>query len=386
MNERMRRLWSATEAKVIGHGGIGIVAEATKQSRTTISRAIKELEGSHQIDTGRIRKLGGGRKKTVAQHPEVEKELNKLIEPAVRGEPDSPLLWTSKSLRNLSTELKKRGYGVSHQLVGKILESKGFSLQANKKTDEGKGHPDRDAQFQYIHDQVVSFQKDNQPIISVDTKKKELVGNFKNPGREWKPKGKAEAVNVYDFPERSKGKAIPYGVYDLTQDKGWVSVGVDHDTAEFALQTIRTWWNKMGKPTYGDAKKLLITADGGGSNGSRVRLWKKQLQEFANETGMEIFVCHFPPGTSKWNKIEHRLFSFITQNWRGKPLITHEVVVNLIASTKTTTGLKVHCNLDLNSYEKGIKVSDKEFAQINLTKADFHGNWNYTIAPNNTPK
>jgi len=386
MNERFRRLWSAVEAKVIGHGGIGLVSKATGQSRTTISNGIKELDTTDKIDIEGVRKSGGGRKKIVDKTPEVEAELLQLIEPTVRGEPESPILWTIKSLRNISKELGKRGYNISRNRVAELLKKNDFSLQANRKTDEGKSHPDRDAQFQYIHDKVIEFQLANQPVISVDTKKKELVGNFKNQGREWKRKGEADRVKVYDFPSDAEGKAIPYGVYDITQNVGWVSVGTNHDTAEFAVETIRKWWYKMGNLVYKNAKQLLITADGGGSNGSRVRLWKKEIQDFANESGLEISICHYPPGTSKWNKIEHRLFSFITQNWRGKPLITYEVVVNLIGATKTTKGLKVDCKLDHTEYEKGRKVSDKEFNKINLIKDNFHGEWNYKIVPETATK
>jgi len=386
MNERFRRLWSAAEAKVIGHGGIGLVSQATGQSRTTIASGIKELEAADKIAMKGVRKSGGGRQKIVAKTPAVEAELLQLIEPTVRGEPESPILWTTKSLRTLSAELGTRGYRISRNRVAELLKQNDFSLQANRKTDEGKSHPDRDAQFQYIHDKVIEFQSVNQPIISVDTKKKELVGNFKNQGRQWKRNGEADRVKVHDFPSDAEGKAIPYGIYDMTQNVGWVSVGTNHDTAEFAVETIRKWWYKMGTRGYNTANQLLITADCGGSNGSKVRLWKKEIQDFANESGLKISICHYPPGTSKWNKIEHRLFSFITQNWRGKPLITYEVIVNLIGATKTTTGLKVACELDDTEYEKGRKVSDKEFNKINLIKENFHGEWNYKIVPDITIK
>ena len=346
MNERFRRLWSAAEAKVIGHGGIGLVSQATGQSRTTIASGIKELEAADKIAMKGVRKSGGGRQKIVDKTPAVEAELLQLIEPTVRGEPESPILWTTKSLRTISAELGTRGYRISRNRVAELLKQNDFSLQANRKTDEGKSHPDRDAQFQYIHDKVIEFQSVNQPIISVDTKKKELVGNFKNQGRQWKRNGEADRVKVHDFPSDAEGKAIPYGIYDMTQNAGWVSVGTNHDTAEFAVETIRKWWYKMGTRVYNTANQLLITADCGGSNGSKVRLWKKKIQDFATESGLEISICHYPPGTSKWNKIEHRLFSFITQNWRGKPLITYEVIVNLIGATKTTTGLKVACEVD----------------------------------------
>ena len=386
MNERFRRLWSAAEAKVIGHGGIGLVSKATGQSRTTISSGIKELEAEDKPDIKGVRKPGGGRQKIIDKTPAVEAELLKLIEPTVRGEPESPILWTIKSLRTLSAELGKRGFSISRNRVAELLKKNNFSLQANRKTDEGKSHSDRNAQFQYIHDKVIEFQSANQPVISVDTKKKQLVGNFKNQGRQWQRKGEADRVKVYDFPSDAAGKAIPYGIYDMTQNVGWVSVGTNHDTAEFAVETIRKWWYKMGNRRYKNAKQLLITADCGGSNGSRVRLWKKEIQDFASESGLEILICHYPPGTSKWNKIEHRLFSFITQNWRGKPLISYEVIVNLIGATKTTTGLKVDCELDDTKYEKGRKVSDKEFNKINLIKDDFHGEWNYKIVPDTAMK
>ncbi len=382
MDERLRRLWSAAEASALGHGGIRCVAEVTGLSPTTISKGIKELAVTTPLAHKRVRKPGGGRRKIVAQLPAVENELLQLIEPTVRGEPDSPLLWTTKSLRHLADELTARGYPLSRNRVAELLKKHDFSLQANRKTDEGRSHPDRDAQFQYIHDQVVAFQAAQQPVISVDTKKKELVGNFKNAGREWKRQGTAEQVKVYDFPSDAEGKAIPYGVYDLRQNAGWVSVGTNHDTAEFAVETIRKWWYQMGRQVYPQAHQLLITADGGGSNGSRVRLWKKEIQDLANETGLEIVICHYPPGTSKWNKIEHRLFSFITKNWRGKPLITHEVVVNLIGATTTTTGLTVACQLDPTEYEKGRTVSESEFEQIRLIQDQFHGEWNYKIVPN----
>jgi transposase len=381
MNERLRRVWSAAEAKVIGHGGIGLVSKATGLARTTISNGIKELDATVKLDLKRVRKSGGGRQKIVKKTPEIEAELLQMLEPTVRGEPESPILWTVKSLRNLAAELEKRGYKMSRNRVAELLKKNAFSLQANRKTDEGKSHPDRDAQFQYIHDKVIEFQSATQPVISVDTKKKELVGNFKNPGRAWKPTGEADRVKVYDFPSDAEGKAIPYGVYDITQNLGWVSVGTNHDTAEFAVETIRKWWYQMGNHVYPKAQQLLITADGGGSNGSRVRLWKKEIQDFANDSGLEISICHYPPGTSKWNKIEHRLFSFITQNWRGRPLITHEVVVNLIGATKTTKGLSVGCQLDPVEYEKGRKVSDLEFNNINLIQDNFHGEWNYKIVP-----
>lgn len=386
LDEKARRLMIAAESKVIGHGGIGIVSKSTGVSRTTISTGLKELKASDLIDTKRIRKEGGGRKKAIEKLPQIEKELEKLIEPALRGEPDSSLMWTSKSLRKLSAELKSKGFDISHKLVGEILKDKGFSLQANRKTDEGKSHPDRNAQFEHIHHRIKDFQENNQPVISVDAKKKELVGNFKNNGKEWHKEKEPEKVKVYDFLSDAEGKAIPYGVYDLSQNKGWVSVGIDHDTAEFAVETIKKWWVKMGNPFYPNAQRLLITADGGGSNSSRSRLWKKEIQKLSNETGLTIDVCHFPPATSKWNKIEHRLFSYISQNWRGKPLVSYEVIVNLIASTKTEKGLEVICELDTKNYDTGIKITEKEMKTINLETNDFHGEWNYTIRPNITAK
>jgi len=386
LDEKTRRLYAAAESKVQGHGGIGMVSKATGISRTTISTGLKELGFPENTDPDRIRKKGGGRKKATHRFPEIKTELAKLIEPALRGEPDSPLMWTSKSLRKLSSELKSTGLIASHNLIGKILNEEGFSLQANRKTDEGKSHPDRNAQFEHIHSEVKKFQSQGQPVISVDAKKKELVGNFKNTGKEYRRKKEPEKVKVYDFPSDAEGKAIPYGVYDITHNKGWVSVGIDHDTAEFAVETIKKWWAQMGKQTYQDAKRLLITADGGGSNSSRSRLWKKELQGLSDETGLTIDVCHFPPATSKWNKIEHRLFSYIAQNWRGKPLLSYQVIVNLIGSTTTTKGLGVTCELDRGKYDIGIKVTDRELKKINLKKNEFHGEWNYKISPNKDVK
>ncbi len=381
LDEKSQRLMIAAESIVLGHGGIAIVAKSTGVSRTTISTGLKELREPNLINTNRIRKEGGGRKKAIEKSPTLKKELEKLIEPALRGEPESPLMWTSKSLRKLSTELKSKGFNVSHKLVGEILKEQGFSLQANRKTDEGKNHPDRNAQFEHIHHKIKEFQKNGQPVISVDAKKKELVGNFKNNGKELHKEKAPEEVKVYDFLSDAKGKAIPYGVYDLSQNKGWVSVGINHDTAEFAVETIKKWWAKMGKPFYPDAQRLLITADGGGSNSSRSRLWKAEIQKLANETRLTIEVCHFPPATSKWNKIEHRLFSYISQNWRGKPLVSYEVIVNLIASTKTLKGLEIKCELDKKNYNTGIKITDEELENIKIDRNDFHGEWNYIIRP-----
>ncbi len=382
LNERTKRLWSAVEAQVIGHGGIQLLSQITGQSRTTITRGMKELQtGELAASPNRIRIEGGGRKGAMEKSPEIEKALLQLVEPTVRGEPESPLLWTTKSLRNLAEALKRQGYRVSHTLVGQILKENDFSLQANRKTEEGKNHPDRDAQFNHIHQEVLAFQKEKNPVISVDAKKKELVGNYQNKGVEWREKKHPAEVKVYDFLSQAQGKAIPYGVYDIANNKGWVNVGIDKDTAEFAVQIIRNWWYQMGKELYPEAQKLLITADSGGSNGVRVRLWKKELQALANETQLEISVCHFPPGTSKWNKIEHRLFSYLTQNWRARPLVSYEVIVNLIAGTKTQNGLEVKCALDRKLYARGRKVTNKELSAINLSRDVFHGDWNYSIRP-----
>ena len=384
LDERTCRLWAGTESSTIGFGGIATVSKATGLSRNTIVRGQRELEDAESIKFKGVRKSGGGRKKATDKDPKLEGDLLELLEPVTRGDPESPLLWTCKSLRNLSSELKKQGHFVSYRVIGEILDEMGYSLQANRKTLEGSNNEDRDEQFNHINQQVIKFQKENQPVISVDTKKKELVGNFKNNGKEWKPKGRPDEVEIYDFPSQSVGKAIPYGIYDIGKNLGWVSVGIDHDTSTFAVESIRRWWYSMGQQIYPDAVKLLVTADGGGSNGSRVRLWKTEIQKFTNETNMEISICHFPPGTSKWNKIEHRLFSHITQNWRGKPLISHEVIVNLIANTTTRTGLKVKCELDTNKYQKGTKISDKQFAKVNIKREEFHGEWNYVIYPNVT--
>jgi hypothetical protein len=384
LDERLRRLLPAVEAKVLGRGGITAVAEATGVSRRAIHAGLKELESSQSVNvtaTSRIRRPGAGRKNAIEVDTTLESDLEGLIEPETRGDPESPLRWTCKSLRTLADELGKMGHKVSHTHVGKLLIKLGYSLQGNKKTLEGSGHPDRNAQFEHINTQVTDQLNKGEPVISVDTKKKELIGRFKNNGRTWCPKGEPTEVKVHDFIEDS-GRANPYGVYDIGADEGWVSVGTDHDTAAFAVQTIRRWWLVAGSQTYPNAKELLITADGGGSNGGRVRLWKLELQGLANEIGIPIQVCHYPPGTSKWNKIEHRLFSFITMNWRGKPLISHEVMLNLIANTKTKTGLSVKVELDNREYPKGIKVSDAAFAAINLKRNDFHGEWNYSVSPN----
>ena len=383
LDERLRRLVSAAEAKVLGHGGITAVAESTGVSRRAIHTGLKELE-SRQLEekpTGsRIRRPGAGRKSATEIDPTLQTDLELLVDPVTRGDPESPLRWTCKSLRTLADELGKMGHKVSHTHVGKLLVKLGYSLQGNKKTLEGTGHPDRNAQFIHINEQVTNRLAKGEPVISVDTKKKELIGRFKNNGQTWRPKGDPTEVKVYDFVEEA-GRANPYGVYDIGADEGWVSVGTDHDTAAFAVQTIRRWWQVVGNKAYPNAKELFITADGGGSNGGRVRLWKLELQGLADEVGIPIRVSHYPPGTSKWNKIEHRLFSFITMNWRGEPLISHEVMLNLIANTKTKTGLSVKAELDKREYPKGIKVPDVEFAAINMVRDDFHGEWNYSISP-----
>jgi Rhodopirellula transposase DDE domain len=385
MDERMRRHWAATEAMVLGWGGISAVAVATGLARNTVATGVRELTDRDEqfdltIGVG-LRRPGGGRKRITEVDPQVLSALEELVNPVTRGHPESPLRWTCKSTAKLAEELTRQNHPVTDRTVARLLKQAGYSLQANRKTREGSSHPDRNAQFEYINKQVLAFQKRNQPVISVDTKKKELVGEFKNPGQEWQPKGKPEKVKVHDFPEKDKGKAIPYGVYDLASNEGWVSVGIDHDTAQFAAASIRRWWTEMGSQRFPRASKLLITADGGGSNSSRNRLWKKSLQELADELDLTLKVCHFPPGTSKWNKIEHRLFCFITKNWRGRPLTTYEVIVNLIASTTTKTGLFVRAAIDTNVYETGITVSDEELARLRVIHAKFHGEWNYTIKP-----
>lgn len=387
LDEKQLRLYVATEALVLGRGGITLASQATGVSRPTITIGCKELleqSATNVTPSGtsaRIRKVGGGRKRTTDFDETLRSDLEGLVEPVTRGDPESPLRWTSKSVRKLADELKKMGHKTSHRMVAELLREIGYSLQANRKTAEGSAHPDRNDQFEHIYREVKEFQADGQPVISVDTKKKERVGDFKNGGRELRPKGDPEKVRVYDFEIPELGKVAPYGVYDQTLNAGWVNVGTDHDTATFAVESIRKWWLTMGQDAYPNAERLLITADGGGSNGARVRLWKIELQKFANETGLVVSVSHFPPGTSKWNKIEHRLFSYISQNWRGKPLVSHEVIVNLIASTTTRTGLTVKCELDKNKYTKGIKVTDKELKQVNIIRDDFHGEWNYSIHP-----
>ncbi len=387
----MRRLFAASESLALGHGGVTHVAKALGLSRRAIHAGITELKEQKDAGEGskvsksacvRIRKVGGGRKRVTAKDPALLLALEALVSPTTRGDPESPLLWTIKSLRTLSNELKSQGHIVSHPVVGRLLEEMDYSLQGNKKTLEGEDHPDRNAQFEWINEQAKEAMKINNPVISVDTKKKELVGPYHNRGKSWRPKGTPEEVKTHDFVDPALGRANPYGIYDLLDNTGWVSVGTDHDTASFAVETIRRWWNTMGKEKYPKATELMITADGGGSNGRRVRLWKLELQRLANELGFPVRVSHFPPGTSKWNKIEHRMFSFISLNWRGKPLISHEVIVNLIANTTTKTGLKIHAELDDNTYPIGIKVENKIFKTIKLLRESFHGEWNYLIAPN----
>ena len=384
LDERSRRLWAATEAKALGYRGQTLVAKATGMARNTVHVGLRELEHTADALTGdhqRVRRSGGGRKRLIEHDPLLVTQLDALVEPTSRGDPQSPLRWTCKSTRQLAAALQQHGHKVGRHKVAELLVDLGYSLQANRKTKEGTSHPDRDAQFTYINAQVQAFQARGQPVVSVDTKKKELVGDFKNGGREWQPQGQPELVRTYDFVDKRLGQGIPYGVYDPTANVGWVSVGSDHDTAAIADETLRRWWHNMGAPMYGGATALLITADGGGSNGSRTRLWKVARQRLADELGLRISVCHFPPGTSKWNKIEHRMFSHISMNWRGKPLTSHEVIVNLIANTTTQTGLTIHAELDTHQYPTGIKVTDQELETVRLQKADFHGEWNYTILP-----
>ncbi len=381
LNERARRLFAASEADAAGRGGITAVSEATGVARSTIGRGLAELRSEGTLPSRRIRRSGAGRKPKVQTEPGLLDALSTLVQSAIRGDPEAALLWVSKSQRHLAGALAQRGFTASQKLVGRLLRRLGFSLQANRKTREGTSHPDRNAQFEYINAQINAFQTAGQPTISVDTKKKELVGDFKNGGRELRPKGDPEPVRVHDFAIPELGKVAPYGVYDIAANTGWINLGINHDTAAFAVESIRRWWHELGQARYQAASQLLITADCGGSNGARVRLWKSELQKLADHTGLSITVAHLPPGTSKWNRIEHRLFAFITQNWRGKPLLTHQVIVQLIANTTTYTGLTVKCRIDQNDYEKGIKVSDAEMAKLNITQADFHGEWNYTIAP-----
>ncbi len=382
LDERARRAWAAVEARAIGRGGISRVAEATGFSRVTIRAALQELARADtvvgpQTPSARLRRRGGGRKPLSMHDPHLMHVLEILVDPVTRGDPMSLLRWTCKSAAQLAGALRAQGHLVSARTVNRLLHDLGYSLQSNRKTLEGSTHPDRDAQFQYIHRRAKAFQKQGQPVVSVDTKKKELVGQFRNGGREWSPQGQPEEVEVHDFPSKTLGKVIPYGVYDEATNTGWVSVGVDHDTAEFAVETVRRWWHHMGRQVYPKAKKLLITADGGGSNGSRCRLWKIELQRLADETGLCIAVYHFPPGTSKWNKIEHRMFCHITENWRGRPLVSREVVVNLIGHTTTTTGLTIRSALDDNNYPTGRAVTAEQMESLALKQEKFHGEWNY---------
>ena len=388
LDERLRRLYAASEAKVLGHGGITLVQKATGVARGSIKQGLKELlfpqlaEAPGDDFGRRIRRIGGGRKVSVKDDAKLLAALESLVEPVTRGDPESPLRWTCKSLRQLESGLRSQGYVVSHTSIGGLLKKLGYSLQGNRKTLEGGDHPDRNAQFEFINARAEDAMRNGQPVISVDTKKKELVGQYKNGGKELRPKGEPEQVKVYDFVDKDLGRANPYGVYDIANNFGWVSVGTDHDTASFAVATIRRWWFGMGKELYPDARELVIMADGGGSNGSRLRLWKLELQALTNELGIPIRISHFPPGTSKWNKIEHRLFSHISMNWRGKPLVSHEAIVNLIAATTTRKGLKVRAELDSGQYPTGIKVTDKELETIRILREDFHGEWNYSIVPN----
>ena len=381
LEERGRRRFAAAEALAAGRGGIATVSQVTGIARSTIGRGLLELRDEAAPAAGRVRRTGGGRKSLAQSDATLLDDLKALVEPSTRGDPMAPLLWTAKSLRKLAAELQGLGHRIGHNSVAELLRSLGYSLQANRKTLEGASHPDRDAQFAYINDQVKAALANGEPAISVDTKKKELVGDFKNGGREYRPKGDPEKVRVHDFLIPELGRAAPYGVYDIGDNSGWVSVGVDHDTASFAVGSIRRWWRAMGAQRYPNATRLTITADGGGSNGSRVRLWKLELQALADELGLDITVGHLPPGTSKWNKIEHRLFSFITQNWRGRPLVSYQTIVQLIAATTTTAGLTVRSEIDTNAYPKGVKVTDAQMTALNLDRHDFHGDWNYTIKP-----
>ncbi len=383
LDERTRRLWAAAEARSAGYGGLAAVVRATGIPESTVLRGLADLDSEERPAPGKVRRHPG-RTPILEREPGLWEALERLVDPVTRGDPESPLRWTSKSGAKLAQALREMGHDVVDRTVLRLLKAKGYSLQANRKTREGESHPDRDAQFEYINQTVTAAIAAKEPVISVDTKKRELVGDFKAVGRELEPKGKPVEVRTHDFKDKQLGHAIPYGVYDLTADEGWVSVGITSDTATFAANTILDWWQTLGKARYPNATTLTITADGGGSNSSRTRLWKLELQRLADQTGLQIQVCHFPPGTSKWNKIEHRLFSFISTNWRGKPLISHEVIINLISNTTTSTGLQVYAQLDDREYEKGIKVSDEQLATINITRNPFHGDWNYTVAPSHT--
>jgi hypothetical protein len=384
LDERAKRLVVAAEAMALSHGGVSAVRRCCGMSRTTITAGIRELRDGTAIRTGRIRRPGAGRKSFEVLHPDFAEELNRLLVPSTRGDPESPLLWTCKSTRALARELTRQHIHVSHETVANALHKAGYSLQGNRKTEEGNQHADRDAQFRHINATVAEELKLGRPVISVDTKKKELIGNYENKGKQWLAKGQAKRVNGHDFPGPEVPRAYPYGIYDIGRNTGFVNVGTDHDTATFAVASIHGWWKNEGCRLYPNTSKLTITADGGGSNGYRLRLWKLELQKLSNETGLEINVCHFPPGTSKWNKIEHRLFSFISSNWRGEPLRDYETIVNLIASTTTAKGLTVVCRLDRRRYTVGIRVSPKELARVNIIRSAFHGEWNYTILPSFT--
>ena len=383
LDERRVRIWCAAKARAYdrenGRGGITIVHQSTGVSRRRIYAGLEEIRSPRKLEKERVRKFGGGRKKIVEKQPEIIKALENLVEPYTRGDPETPLRWTSKSTYKLAEELGQQGYAISHTKVSKLLADLNYSLQSNKKSNEGSQHEDRNAQFEWINERVKNFHRKNQPAISVDTKKKENIGNYKNSGREYSRKKKPLKVETYDFPDKQLGKAIPYGVYDLKKNEGWVSVGINHDTAEFAVNAIRRWYEEMGRNVYPKMKSLLITADGGGSNGHRVRLWKRELQKLSNELSIDITVCHYPPGTSKWNKIEHRMFSFITKNWRGKPLIDRQTIVELIGNTKTKSGLKIKAVIDESVYQKGIKITDEEMQSLNIEKSNFHGEWNYKV-------
>jgi transposase len=381
LDERRRRLWAAAEARAAGRGGIAATARATGMAIDTIRKGIRELESGETLEPQRVRRPGGGRKPITVTDPTLLDDLERLLDDGTRGDPELPLRWTSKSVRKLAEGLRELGHEVSYRTVARLLRALGYSLQANRKTREGTSHPDRDAQFQHVNQTAKAAIAASEPVISVDTKKKELVGDFKNAGREWRPKGSPELVRTHDFKDAELGKAIPYGIYDLASDEGWVQVGIDHDTSQFAVNSIRSWWEHLGRERYPDASTLTITADCGGSNGNRTRLWKIELQHLADETGLEIQVLHFPPGTSKWNKIEHRLFSFISMNWRAKPLVSREVIIDLISATTTKTGLKVYARLDESSYPAKINVSDAELAQVQLERHSFHPEWNYRIKP-----
>ena len=385
MDERLRRQWAATEANALGWGGVSLVARATGLARNTIAHGVRDLVERAKTPRAPVpallRKAGAGRRRLTQTDPTLLPALDALVDPVTRGHPESPLRWTCKSTRQLAEQLQRQKHAVSDRTVAALLQQEGYSLQANRKTQEGKQHPDRNAQFEYIHEQVLAFHQRRQPVISVDTKKKELVGEFKNAGQEWQPQGEPEKVRVHDFPDPELGKAIPYGVYDLASNEGWVNVGITHDTARFAVASIRRWWQEMGARRFPRAHELMITADGGGSNSYRNRLWKVALQELADDIELTLRVRHFPPGTSKWNKIEHRMFCFITKNWRGRPLLTYETIVNLIANTSTREGLIVKAALDETDYKVGIKVSDEELAKVRLAPETFHGEWNYTIRP-----